>query len=127
MPTPVREPRPAPPPPPGGQPIPEASELSLSKDSGTNRILAVGPPRLLDALARLIEDLDVAHPQVLVETLIVTLSDSETRDLAVELQKIGEHDGALWSLASLFGAGSPDPSDLVLPASGGTGGEAVLL
>jgi type II secretory pathway component GspD/PulD (secretin) len=111
----------------GGQPVPEASELSLSKDSGTNRILAVGPPRLLDGLERLIEDLDVEHPQVLVETLIVTHTDSETRDLAVELQKIGEHDGALWSLASLFGAGSPDPSDLVLPASGGTGGEAILL
>lgn len=111
----------------GGRPVPEAGELTLSKDSGTNRILAVGPPRLLDELGRLIQDLDVLHPQVLVETLIVTLSDSETRDLAVELQKIGSSDGALWQLASLFGVGSPDPSDGVLPAAGGTGGSGVLL
>ena len=37
----------------GGRPVPEASALSLSKDSGTNRILAIGPPRLLDELGRL--------------------------------------------------------------------------
>jgi len=111
----------------GGRPVPEAQELSISKDSGANRILAVGPPRLLDELGRLIEDLDVPHPQVLVETLIVTLSDSQTRDLAVELQKVATTDGSLWRLASLFGAGSPNPGDAVLPPAGGSGLEGVLL
>jgi general secretion pathway protein D len=111
----------------GGRPVPEASALSLSKDSGTNRILAIGPPRLLDELARLIEDLDVQHPQVLVETLIVTLTESERRDLAVELARIGESGDALWRVASLFGSGVSDPSDSALPAFGGTGGEGVLL
>jgi general secretion pathway protein D len=106
--------------------LPEASDLVLSKDSGTNRILAIGPPRLLTELERLIADLDVAHPQVLVETLIVTLTDSQTRDLAVELVKIGESDGSLWRLASLFGAGVPDPAE-ALPGAGGTGVEGVLL
>jgi type II secretory pathway component GspD/PulD (secretin) len=111
----------------GGRAVPEAGELSLSKDSGTNRILAVGPPRLLGELARLVDELDVAHPQVLVEALIVTLSDTETRDLALELQKIGSSDGTLWRLASLFGAGSSDPAASALPAAGGTGLEGVLL
>jgi general secretion pathway protein D len=111
----------------GGRPVPEASDLTLSKDSGTNRILAVGPPRLLTELGRLIEDLDVAHPQVLVETLIVTLTDNQTRDLAVELVKIGESDGTLWRLASLFGAAVPDPAEGVLPGAGGSGVEGVLL
>ncbi|NOT31699.1 MAG: hypothetical protein HOP15_14725 [Planctomycetes bacterium] len=118
---------PAPPSMIGGRPSPEASDLSLSKDSGTNRILAVGPPRLLDELARLIHDLDVQHPQVLVETLIVTLSDTETRDLALELQKLGTDDGTLWRLASLFGAGVPDATDGVLLPGGGTGLEGVIL
>src|SRR5262249_7035944 len=95
---PERNALPAPPSPTGGRAVPEASELSLSKDSGTNRILAVGPPRLLDELGRLIQDLDVQHPQVLVEALIVTLSDSESRDLSIALQKIGTSDGALWRL-----------------------------
>jgi len=107
--------------------VPGASDLSLSKDSETNRILAVGPPRLLDELGTLIEGLDVEHPQVLVETLIVTLSDSQTRDLAVELQKIGTSNGALWSLASLFSAGSPNPGDSALQQAGGTGGQGVIL
>ncbi len=126
-PTPARDALPAPPSLIGGRPVPEASDLSLSKDSGTNRILAIGLPRLLDELGRLIVELDVQHPQVLVETLIVTLSDSETRDLAVELQKIGESDGTLWRLASLFGSGVPDAADVVLPQAGGIGGEGVIL
>ncbi len=125
--TPTRDALPPPPSLVGGRPVPEASDLSLSKDSGTNRILAIGPPRLLDELGRLILDLDVQHPQVLVETLIVTLSDSETRDLAVELQKIGTEDGTLWRLASLFGTGVPDAADVVLPQAGGLGGEGVIL
>ncbi len=111
----------------GGRAVPEARDLSLAKDSGTNRILAVGPPRLLDELGRLIEELDSQEPQVLVETLIVTLSDSQTRDLAVELQKIGNRDGTLWRLASLFGAGSPDPTTAALPLAAGTGLETVIL
>ena len=111
----------------GGRPVVEKSELSLSKDAQTNRILAIGPPRLLDQLDRLIQELDVQHPQVLVETLIVALTDSETRNLAVELQKIGEDDGVLWRLASLFGAGVPNADGSFLPAPGGVGLEGVLL
>jgi type II secretory pathway component GspD/PulD (secretin) len=111
----------------GGRPVVEKSELSLSKDGQTNRILAIGPPRLLDELGRLIAQLDIQHPQVLVETLIVTLSDSQTRDLAIELQKLGEEDGVVWRLASLFGAGSPNPDGSLLPAAAGTGLEGVLL
>ncbi len=106
---------------------PSKLEISLSLDEGTNRILAIGPPRGLDDLARLIEQLDQQEPQVLVETLIVTLTESQTRDLAVELQKIGEEDGALYSLASLFSAGSPNPSSNTLPAAAGTGLGAVVL
>src|SRR5262249_60521422 len=99
----------------GGRPVPEARELSPSKDPGTNRILAIGPPRLLDELARLIDELDVQHPQVLVEALIVVLTDSQTRDLTVELQKLGEDGGTLWRLASLFGSGVPPAGDSALP------------
>jgi general secretion pathway protein D len=87
----------------------------------------VGPPRLLDELGRLIEGLDVQHPQVLVEAMIVTLTESEMRDLSVELQKVGTDDGTLWRLASLFGAGSPDPAASALPLAGGTGALGVVL
>jgi general secretion pathway protein D len=117
----------APPSPIGGRPGGSLGELALAKDPGTNRILAIGPPRLLDELEHLVNELDVPHPQVLVEAMIVTLSDAKARDLAVELARIGESDGALWRLASLFGAGLPDASDVVLPEPGGSGGAGVIL
>lgn len=111
----------------GGRPEEGESDLALAKDPQTNRILAIGPPRLLDQLGRLIEDLDVQHPQVLVEAMIVTLSDTQTRNLAVELQKIGVWNGSVGSVASLFGADSPDPLAGPLPAPSGTGFSAVVL
>jgi len=104
-----------------------AEEVTLAKDSGTNRILAVGPPRLLDEIGRIVESLDLRHPQVLVEALIVTLTEDQSRELAVELQKLGTADGTLFRLASLFDAGSPDPSSSTLPAARGTGLETVVL
>ena len=89
--------------------------------------MAVGPPRLLDELGDLIEDLDERHPQVLVETLVVSLSDSQTHDLAVELQRVASADGTLIRFASLFGAGIPEATARALPTATGTGLETVVL
>ena len=113
----------------GGRPaqLANGSEVTLSMDPGTNRILAVGAPRVLDELARLIEALDVRLPQVLVEVLVVSLTSSETRDLAVELVKLGSSDGTLLRLASLFDSGAPDPAGASLPALGASGLGAVVL
>jgi type II secretory pathway component GspD/PulD (secretin) len=111
----------------GGPVSVRADEVTLAKDSGTNRIVAVGPPRLLEEIGQLIESLDLRHPQVLVEALIVTLTEGQSRDLAVELQKLGTADGTLFRLASLFDAGSPDPSSSSLPVADGTGLETVVL
>ena len=102
-------------------------EVTLAKDEGTNRILAIGEPWMLEELGRLIESLDVRHPQVLVEVLLASLSEGQTRDLAVELQKFGEVDGGVGRLSSLFAAGSPDPAGVAFPAPAGIGLEGVLL
>ena len=107
----------------------ESHGVTLSMDEGTNRILAVGPPRLLDQLGALIETLDVQHPQVLVEAMVVTLTDSQMHDLAVELQKIGADGGTSWRLATLFGGQAADPAPTLgtLPDLAGTGFEGVVL
>jgi general secretion pathway protein D len=112
-----------------GAPVvrPDEIEVTLTKDEGTNRILGVGPPRMLEEIGRLIETLDVRHPQVLVEVLIVALNESETRDMAIELQKLGTWNNAFYRLATLFDAGAPDPLGVGLPAAAGTGLESVLL
>jgi type II secretory pathway component GspD/PulD (secretin) len=99
----------------------------LTADSGTNRIIAFGEARLLDELGPLIETLDVATQQILVEAMVVTLNESETRDLAVELRKRGLNDGVSYELASLFGLSSADPLTNVLPSATGTGFQGTVL
>jgi len=101
--------------------------IVLTADSGTNRIIAFGEGRLLDELAPLIETLDVATSQILVEAMVVTLTESETRDLAFELRKRGMNDGVSYELASLFGLSGVDPLTNVLPSASGTGFQGTVL
>ncbi|MCB9609439.1 MAG: hypothetical protein H6716_22800 [Polyangiaceae bacterium] len=101
--------------------------IVLTADSGTNRIIAFGEGRLLDELAPLIETLDVATSQILVEAMVVTLTESETRDLAVELRKRGINDGVSYELVSLFGLSAADPVINVLPSADGTGFQGTVL
>ncbi|MEW5748972.1 MAG: secretin N-terminal domain-containing protein [Candidatus Thermoplasmatota archaeon] len=101
-------------------------DVTLAQDAGTNRILAIGPPRLLDELGRLVASLDVEHPQVLVEALVVTLTDSQARDLAVSLSKRGGIGSVLGQVSTLF-AGEVLPADRSLPAPSGPGFEGILL
>jgi general secretion pathway protein D len=82
---------------------------------------------MLDELARLIESLDVQQTQVLVEALIASLSEDETRELAVEMQKLVGVDGALGQVSTLFGLGASAPGSTALPPASGTGLEAAVL
>lgn len=102
-------------------------EVTLSADKDTNRLIAMGDPRVLEQLEGLIRELDVRHPQVLVEAIVVSLSDSQQRSLGVEMQKLGIEDEVQYRLTSLFGLGSPDPSALGLPGASGAGASGVVL
>jgi general secretion pathway protein D len=102
-------------------------QLQLTADPATNAIIAIGEVQELDRLARLIEDLDVRRPQVLLEVLIVSLSESDSLDLGVEMEKLilGPGD-TIAKLSSLFGLSSTGA------ASGGiadrsSGGSAIVL
>jgi general secretion pathway protein D len=111
----------------GASPDGSGSEVTLVADEATNRIVAFGEGRLLDQLGLLIESLDVRPPQVLVEALVVTLTEDQSRRVGVELAKIGEEDGVLYSAASLFGLGAPDPALGVIPQAAGAGFSGVVL
>lgn len=102
-------------------------ELTLTADESTNRLVAIGEARMLDQLSKLIETIDVRASQVLVETMVVTLSDTQTHDLGVELQSAGLSGDSLLRLTSLFGLGSPDVSKTSLPAASGSGLSGVVL
>lgn len=101
-------------------------EVSLTADEGTNTLIAIGPPRALDQIEVLLRSLDIRQPQVELEVFVVNLSDSDTLDLGVELQKLEISGSTLIGLSSLFGL-----SDLALdstsPLIGGRGFSGVVL
>jgi general secretion pathway protein D len=99
----------------------------LTADRSTNRLIALGTPRVLEELEHLITELDVREPQVMVEALVVSLSDSQTRALGVELQKQGVNGEVQYKLGSLFGLGGVSPTDPAIPALAGTGAVGVVL
>jgi general secretion pathway protein D len=109
---------------PSGEPA-----MRISVDEGTNSLLATADPRLLDQIGALIDQLDVRRPQVMIEVLLVTLTDGETFDLGVELQSLVSDSGTLVALGSLFGLSDLEPfTDSGDVASvPGLGGTAVVL
>lgn len=101
--------------------------LSLSADEGTNTLVAVGDGRMLAQLEQLIHGLDVRQPQVMVEALVLALTESDALDLGVELQKLGVDGDTIGRVASLFGLGAPNASGAALPAPSGSGFQGVVL
>lgn len=83
--------------------------LVLTSDEGTNTLIAVGEPRLLSQVETLLKTLDVRQPQVMLEVLMVTLTDGQTLDLGVEIERITSAGDAQVRLSSLFGLGVRGP------------------
>jgi general secretion pathway protein D len=101
-------------------------DLVLAVDPELNAIIAVGPPNLLDEVGSLIARLDQRQPQVLLEVLLVSLSEGQSRDLGVELQARISSGSTLIGLGSLFGLSTVGPGSAA-PTVGGSGGSAVIL
>ncbi len=99
--------------------------LTLTADETTSTIIAIGEPRLLEQVERLIREMDVRQPQVMVEILIVSLSESQTLDLGVELEKIEVSGDVRITLSSLFGLSSV--TDAVRSVGNARGGSALVL
>jgi type II secretory pathway component GspD/PulD (secretin) len=102
-------------------------DVVLTVDKPTNRLIAMGEGRVLEQLGALIEELDVRHPQVIVEALVVGLTENQTQSLGIEMQKLGEENDVLYRVSNLFGLGSPDPAGFALPPPSGTGLSGVVL
>lgn len=103
----------------------DTSEVSLAADTATNKILAVGEPRILDQLDELIERLDARQPQVMLEVIAVSFNEGTSRDLGVELQKLEQNGLTQVALSSVFGlfGGAPTGLDSV----GGSGLTGLVL
>jgi type II secretory pathway component GspD/PulD (secretin) len=101
--------------------------VSLSADAGTNSLIAVGDIHVLDQIEKLLQTLDVRQPQVMLEALVLALTDSQARELGVEMQKLVTSGSVQGRLSSLFGLGAPDPGTGGLPLASGTGFTGVVL
>lgn len=98
------------------------SPLRLTADEATNTLIAVGEPRLLSQLESLLKMLDVRQPQVMLEVMLVSLTDGDTLNLGVELDRVSGLGSATARLASLFGLSSGTPGNRVpTNAAGFTG------
>ncbi len=110
-------------------PRPRAGEppLVLTSDEGTNTLIAVGEPRLLAQVESLLRTLDVRQSQVMLEVLMVTLTDSEALDLGVEIEKLTSYDGVGVRLSSLFGLGVRGAGGALTGPDDGAGFTGVVL
>jgi len=104
----------------------QQSDLELAVDSELNIIIASGTPRKIKQLEELIKDLDVRQPQVQLEIIMLSLSESESLDFGVELAGNIDTGNTLIGLGSLFGLSGVTPSSTSAQATG-TGGSAVIL
>lgn len=77
--------------------------LTLTADEATNTIIAVGEARLLAQLETLLKTLDVRQPQVMLEVVLVTLSERDSLSLGVEVQQLIRDGNTAIALSSLFG------------------------
>lgn len=99
-----------------------SDSVLLTSDEGTNTLIATGDPRKLAQLEELIRRLDVRQPQVMVEVLVISLTESDALDLGVELQKLEISGSTLIRLSSLFGLGTgANLETLPTPGTGFTG------
>ena len=98
----------------------------LTADEGTNTLIATGDARRLAQLEQLIGQLDVRQPQVMIEAMVVSLTEGQTLDLGVELEKLQINGETLITLSSLFGLGAPGMAGalegMALPGAGGGAG-----
>ena len=88
--------------------------LFVNADEATNTLFASGDAGLIDKIAGLITTLDVMPPQVMLEVLILNLSDSDALDLGVEFRGVTD-EGTAVTLSSVFGLGAPNPAGGLLP------------
>lgn len=68
----------------GGSAEEAAARISISYDKGTNALVISADPGMQQALDAVIRQLDVRRSQVLVEAIIVEVSDTAARELGVQ-------------------------------------------
>lgn len=81
-----------------------ARRAAIAHHPATNTLVLNADPDHLRELELVIRQLDIRRPQVLVEAIIVEMSDQAARDLGVQLLLSGNQDSAVPFFATRYGA-----------------------
>ena len=97
-----------------------STAIKLEASEEHNAIVVTGPPEVQEAVAAVLETLDVRRPQVLVEALIVEVSDDMAKELGVKWLTNRPDEGGFAGLSALQG-NAKDLSSQDSPLPIGTG------
>ncbi len=101
---------------------------TIAHHEPTNSLVISAPPDILAAMERVVESLDTRRAQVLVEAIIVEISDDTARELGVQFLLSGTGESSVPFLSTNFSRSAPNllglAGALAGPATGGatTGG-----
>jgi len=88
---------------------PGSSEtIQIPYDDATNSLVLTADPQTLNALVRVVEELDVRRSQVLVEAIIVEISDGLARDLGVQFLLAGKDGSSIPFATTNFSRSAPN-------------------
>ncbi|MCG8443020.1 MAG: type II secretion system secretin GspD, partial [Caulobacterales bacterium] len=82
--------------------------VSIPYHAPTNSLILSADPQTLSSLVRVVEDLDIRRSQVLVEAIIVEVSDDAARELGLQFVLSGDDDTALPFAATNFSQSAPN-------------------
>lgn len=68
----------------GAVPLTPQQQVQITPDASTNALVIVAPPSDFEVISQIIEKLDIVREQVLVEMLILEISDESLRNLGVD-------------------------------------------
>lgn len=90
--------------------------VSIESSESSNAIIMTAPPSVLAAMAQVINDIDIKRPQILVEAIIVEVSQTFSKTLGVE-----------WSTAVSNGDGVEAVTDFGIQALAAAAGSGLSL
>ncbi len=88
--------------------IQTAQKPSVAHEPGSNSLIISASPKIQEALESVIRRLDVRRPQVLVEAIIVDISDTAARDLGVQFILAGNESSALPFISTNYSRSAPN-------------------
>ena len=94
---------------------------SVAHEPGSNSLIISADPKVQEALESVIRRLDVRRPQVLVEAIIVEISDTAAKDLGVQFLLAGNEDSALPFISTNYSRSAPN----LLAVAGALAGDSI--